>query len=234
MTFIQLALALFVEGGSSDSEFLATVVQRTAQQIINQYGRGDIEVPERLSVVSRAQYKGISSEEPEQFLEAAREFIHYHVLIFHKDADSFDRNNSLQRNFAPARDLVLQHKAKNEAVCDNLVPVIPVRTIEAWVLADSQSFYELLNTKIALTELDLPETPKQIESNTNPKHTLEEILRKAKASIGRTRGKRVITKYELFQQLGREVRLEELDKVPAYKEFKHDLIAALQQTNLIQ
>lgn len=227
---IQLMVALFVEGGVSDRVFLETVVRRTAQELISHRGVGDVEIPLSFDVVGRAEYKKFETE-PLQFLEMSRDYKNYDILVFHKDADSPSRDNAYQRNFEPARNAVLARREEGEKLCDNVLAVIPVQTVEAWVLADKDKLYEILNTQVDKNELGLPPTPAQVESDATPKRTLQEVLRKA--SEKKTRNRRVAVK-DIFPEFGKEVRLEELDKVPAYQQFKDDLTTALIKANIIQ
>ncbi len=76
-----LSLALYCEG-NTDRDFLPTIIQRTAQDILNKRARRYVEVL-AVDVVA-----GISKQKDGQdILEAAMQMYGYHAMVIHKDAD---------------------------------------------------------------------------------------------------------------------------------------------------
>jgi len=109
--------------------------------------------------------------------------------------------------------------------CKELIPIIPVQMVEAWMLADHDALRSSIGTKMSPEDLGLPARPALVERDANPKHTLNEVVRKADASHSRRHQKMNINRrYELLAQ---NVDLNVLDLVPSYKEFKRNLTKTL-------
>jgi hypothetical protein len=163
------------------------------------------------------------------------------VAKLHKDYDilvtHFDGGNSskkvLKEHFEPARDrdLIEKEKARNEDVCQHVLPSIPIREIEAWMLADSQALRTALNTRLNDQDLNLPKSPKSVENITDPKWELKEILKRV--NVKRS-ANQAIALSELYNSLGKTIGLEKLEQVPAYQNFVEDLTKALQETGFIR
>jgi hypothetical protein len=90
---------------------------------------------------------------------------------------------------------------------------IPVREIEAWMLADAEVFRTLLGGK------SQPALPAEPEREADPKLTLGRILKEG----GMRREPE-----ELYRLFGEEVRFEALRTLPAFVAFESELSAAVQ------
>src|SRR5207249_3578543 len=67
----------------------------------------------------------------EAILQAARNASSCDILIIHCDADAPTSERALRERFHPGYELV---KQTAERVCRSLVPIIPIRMTEAWML----------------------------------------------------------------------------------------------------
>ena len=76
-----LSLALYCEG-NTDRDFLPTIIQRTAQDILDKRAKGYVEAP-AVDVIDVNKQK-----DGKDILEAATKTYGYHALVIHKDADS--------------------------------------------------------------------------------------------------------------------------------------------------
>lgn len=121
---MQLLLALYAEG-PSDNRFLPPIIQGTAQDITAQHGPIDVL---DLTIISKKQ-----GTREECILRAAREACGCHALIVHSDADDGTPDRAYEERILPGFNLVSQ---SIEKVCKDLIPIIPVQMIEAWMLAD--------------------------------------------------------------------------------------------------
>ena len=128
------------------------------------------------------------------------------LFVIHADSDG-DASRALRERIVPglARARML-HDDLAAAAC------VPVREIEAWMLADAPAFSRLFDTTRAPA---LPDAP---ESDLDPKKSLEAAL----TSMG-ARGK--LTNYHA--DLGKTVSLSELRKLPAFCRFEADLRIAI-------
>src|SRR5437899_533880 len=125
----QLYIALHVEG--NDGPFLSPLVGRVAQAIIRDANEV-FELPPPL-VVSRPSGRS----QVERVTESAIEASFADVLVIHADADSRSNESALQERICPSILLILD-KAEEVRLCKEAVPLIPIHSTEAWILADSQ------------------------------------------------------------------------------------------------
>jgi hypothetical protein len=216
---IALVLALYAEG-RTDERFLPVVIRRTVEHILAQHGRIDVDVLEPIIVNHNIDRK--FSTRAERILEAAHRAHGFHALIVHADADHPTPERALKERFMPGHDLV--QKAKDR-VCNRLLPIIPVRMTEAWMLVDSEALRKVIRTNIDEQALGLPTRARQIESDPDPKQTLHQILQNALAHYPRRR--RGIVLGTIYEPLARQLSLERLSALPAYQQFVKDMTETL-------
>ena len=128
----QLVLALYAEG-RTDERFLPVIIQRTADHILRQRALTVVDVLEPLSLEADT----ATSNREERILSVAKQAAGFHALVVHFDADAPTANNALQDRFEPGWRLV-QESENN--VCRDLLPIIPIRMTEAWMIADVEAF----------------------------------------------------------------------------------------------
>lgn len=221
----QLILGLYTEG-STDAKFLTGLVVRACEDLFLQHKVYNMEVVEPFVVNDSLDPKGQLSQ-AERILQAAQVASGFHALLVHNDADKRTRKETIEYQFQPGYDEVHQHSS---GVCEQLLPVIPMRMIEAWLLADAQTLCQEIDTTLTPIQLGLPTSPAAIEGDADPKQTLEEALRKVNANRPRTAR---VRRSELYLPLGRLVSLKQLARLNAYQEFIADLTAVLKRLNLI-
>ena len=219
-----LVLALYAEG-RTDERFLPIVIQRTAEQLLVQRGRITVDV---LEPIVLNDIKDRASTQAERILEAARLSSGYHILIIHADADHSTPERALNERIQPGVKLVQQSK---EPVCSRLVPIIPVRMTEAWLLADPEALRVVIGTDLEIQSLGLPERAHQVESILDPKQALREAIQRALAH--RPRRRRRIDLGTVYEPLARQISLKRLDAVPAYQLFVTYMTETLIGLNLL-
>ena len=228
-----LYIALYTEG-KTDDLFLPALIQRTAQKIVGEIKGEPVDVQDVFLVKIAEE----SRQGAEQILQAARIAHNYDVLIVHQDADTQTHNDVLATRLEPGRRLIEQMPAA-EKVCRCIVPLIPVKMTEAWMLADWQTVLEELNAdttppvlrelkaQLKQQKLSLPIKPHQAAAIDNPKQTLDQIIRIASR-------RRNITRNDLYEPMDESVRLEILRRLEDYTQFVNDLTAALVIFNKVQ
>ena len=217
-----LVLALYAEG-HADEGFLPVVIQRTAEQVLARRGRTIVDVLEPISLNHT-----IDRQFPtrvERMLEAARRASGYHALIVHADADYPSPDRALLERFIPGQTRVRQARQAQESVCEHLVPIIPVQMTEAWMLADPDALREVIGVHLAAEALGTPAHPHQVESDPDPKQTLNAVIQNALAQ--RSRRRRRIALGSVYEPLARQIDLAKLGSVPAYTQFVTDLTQTL-------
>jgi len=216
-----LVLALYAEG-RADESFLPIVIQRTAEQILAQRGRTVVDVLEPITLNHTIDHD--FSMRVERILEAARRSAGYHALVVHADADYPTPERAFRERFRPGADKVYQIRQSQERVCDHLLPIIPVQMTEAWMLADPEALQTVIGTKLPAQDLGLPLHAHEVESDPAPKQTLHLVVQKARA--GRLRRRRLDIR-TIYEPLARQISLEHLGGVAAYRQFVADLTQTL-------
>lgn len=220
----KIGLALYCEG-NSDEYFLPILLQRTSRHIIMEGGGSDINIPpiKRIEVPKSGQGNDILTAAVRAGTEG------YDILFVHKDADDAGPEKVRKNHIEPGLRKVHETTKK---VCKNMVPVIPIRETEAWMLADIKILQDILDINTDAKELGLPTRPVLVEKIADPKHVLQETIRKSLERKSRRRRK--INIETLYTRLAQEVRLDFLKQVPAYKTFTGELMQTFKSLNLIQ
>jgi hypothetical protein len=220
-----LVLGLFVEG-STDYDFVPPVIRRTTEQILAQHDQSGIYEASVLIIQLTTNQK---KDRAESILQAACDAYGYHALIVHSDADDPEPSKAIFERIEPGFKLVQE---TNENACKDLVAIIPVQAIEAWILADYELLLREVGTDLKANDLGIPEIAKYVQKISKPKRRLEEAVQKAYAS--RSRRMREIDIRFLYQPIGEKINLKRLQQVPSYLQFVEDLTETLTNLNLIQ
>ena len=218
----QLALALYAEG-RTDERFLPVIVQRTADHILRQRALAQVDILEPWSLKADPG----ASNHAESILSVARKAYGFHALIVHADADAPAANHALDYRFAPGQQLVRESKGD---ACRNLLPIIPIRMTEAWMMADFQVFQKVVGTDLEAENLGFPSHPHQVETVHDPKHELRMALQQV---FVRRRRRKKARLGQYYEPLARSIRLSRLQDVPAFRQFTRDLTAVLQALRFI-
>ncbi len=221
-------LALYAEG-KTDNLFLAHVIERTVDTIVRVHAQEMVDVAP--VVIANP---GAVSGGAERILAAARIACNCQILIVHKDADAPDPEGALSARYRPGEQLV-SNVSDVETICRTLVPIIPVRMTEAWLLADIPAVLAEIVTNISEQQLrdqlkdrnvKVPAKIQQVGSISDPKDVLDHIVRIVRTHHNTTR-------HDLYEPVGRNIDLERLGKVPAYQQFVKDITEALKTLHII-
>jgi hypothetical protein len=133
----------FYGEGIRDYGFTFPIAQRTVQEILLPH----IDVQSHPIEIKKT---GLRQEEIIQAV--ARRAHGMWFVVFHLDADSSDDEEALRERFQPGLTSLQSYQDCNK----HIVPVIPVRMTEAWMLADFQSFLDVVGTHLPASELGFP------------------------------------------------------------------------------
>ena len=219
-------MALFAEG-PTDDRFLNSVARRTASRILSLDSMSFVDVPE-LQIINRR-----SNMSPmDRIFHAAQAAHGHHLLLVHVDADARSRDAAWSERIEPGMQRVGEAFNDGAQVCDKIVPVIPIRMTESWMLADPAALIAVVGTNTSPTDLSLPGNPSQVERIADPKKKLREVLNIALGGRShRRRRDRNIGR--LYEPLAREINLDRLAGIPAYRKFQTDLTQVLRKLHFI-
>jgi hypothetical protein len=153
------------------------------------------------------------SSQVDKMARVAEETYGYGLVVFHLDADAPNTEKAYLERFEPGYDEI-HRSAANSNLNTDLVPVIPVRMTDAWMLVDFEAFREVVGTRRSADELNFTRRPHQVESIQNPKAVFVDAVRKARP------GRRGVIRLDsVYRPLALRINLDKLRQVPAYQEF---------------
>lgn len=201
-----LRVGLMVDG-PTDRRFLPPVVQRTYEALV-------LDCPSQIDVFAVEVIDPKGHGFVEQVTDAARLAFRngFDVLVVHTDAESDTAQDAWRHKITPALEGV---QAIPDQICQVIVPLITVRMVEAWMLADMSLLKEEIGTSKSDQDLGLARSP---ETYADPKKQIEAAIRVAHA--GRSRRQRdQVSISELYQPMGQQIDLRCLKKLASYRDF---------------
>ena len=207
--------------GATDARFLNAIIKKTFEDVALQC-ESEIDVYDPIPIA-----KPLGKSFNEQIKEVA-EKAHksgINILCVHTDADSDKDENMFSTKINPAFESISRFEEK---ICNNLVAIVPVQMIEAWMLVDK----ELLKTEIGTIKSDedlaINRAP---ESIADPKDTIKSALRIAQEELPKRR--RRIEIGDLYQPLGQKLSIERLQTLPSYAKFRLAVETAFRKLNYL-
>ena len=144
------------------------------------------------------------------------------LLFVHRDADKADPDTRYDE---------IREGVTAAGYDGRWVGVVPVRMVEAWLLADEAAIRRVAGRPRGTEPLDLP-APDRLEDISDPKQALRELLMQAGAPTGVRRRKRFQADFGGFRkQLAENLPPGgSLEQVAAWARFREDVAAALRDT----
>jgi hypothetical protein len=177
-----LMLAFYGEG-NSDREFLPPLIQRTSKAILDDYAHRMVELWDIKTMNKKSGSQG------KAILGAAQEAGERHALLIQNDADARGYWKTREELFEPGNTLVQNFSGW---VCQNLIPVIPVREVEAWMLADLEAPGHVLGGTLDPHMFNLSSGIAALEALSDPKRKLNDIVKYVNTNRSRRRQQIVV------------------------------------------
>lgn len=218
----QIIIGLITEG-STDIRFLESIVRRTFEDIAFECVQ-DIDIFVHTLKTPKA---GLSFVD--YTMNASTDGVTslgIMTLAVHTDADRDTYDERMKNKIIPARTAL---NGMNDDYCKLLTPVIPVRMIEAWMLADKELLKNEIGTSKSDNDLGINRNPETIA---DPKSVIEEAIRIATEHLPRRRHKLSIS--ELYAIIGDTVRITELAKLDSYRKFQDAVRDTYRALNYMQ
>ena len=146
------------------------------------------------------------------------------LLLVHRDADSYVESSSAGPS---KRAEEIETAVQHSGYMGPWVGIVPVRTTEAWLLLDQSAIRRAAGRPIGTLPLGLP-NPNLVESESDPKHCLQQALLTASETSGRRRQKFSRDFPHVRRRLLEELPVGGLlEQVPSWLRFRDDLKTAL-------
>ncbi|XVV11663.1 DUF4276 family protein [Actinoplanes sp. CA-131856] len=195
--------ALIAEG-VSDDRFLPFLLYRSLEDLCLTEFEDPVDV-DQVSSLRRHQRPPNIPEILDLLTENADTF---HLVFVHRDQGA-NENRVSQEWVAP---LTRAWGARTE----RLIPVIPVRETEAWLLADGDALRASLGVRWSDAEMGVPGRPKDVEAIVDPKVPIRRLEQRRNRSIE-----------DFFEEIAEAVSLDVLREVPSFAAFERQTINAL-------
>lgn len=127
----------------------------------------------------------------------------------------------------PAKEFLSDKKGE---ICKSLIPIVPVRMVEAWMLADKELLKEEMGTRMSDEELGINRMP---ELYLDPKATIIQAIGKSNRTTTR-RHRKDLDISELYASIGARLELEKLHLLPSYRQFVDEVREAYRQLGLLR
>jgi Domain of unknown function (DUF4276) len=220
----QIYAGLFAEG-NTDILFLQSIIQKTLEVVaFDCKGQIDIELLPLEINKSGLDFK-------EQVLKVSEKGIKefgIQIICVHTDSDDQSSANVYQSKIIPSQELLYTKDEKQ--FCKIMVAIVPVHETEAWMLADTELLKQEIGTNKTDNELGINRLPENIA---NPKETIEEAIRIARADLTRKR-RSDLTISDLYLPIGQSLDLDKLENLLSYQDFKNNVRSAFIKLNLLQ
>lgn len=217
----QLIIGLVCEG-PTDTRFLSPIIKRTFENILLEYTT-NIEILDIQNIkVNQKEFVEYSYDAT----KTGTDNFGILILCIHSDADSNTDENTFNNKINPA---IKNISTKEEDICKVIVPVVPIRMIEAWMLADKECFKEEIGTTKTFSQLGITQSPEKI---TNPKNAINTAIQIAYANKSSRRTKPAIS--ELYLPIGQKCNLALLERLSSFVKFKSHVKAGLEEIKYIQ
>lgn len=209
---VQIFIGLATEG-TTDIQFFESIVRRTFQEVALRECRPDIDIDIRrlntkktgrsfVEYVKQASYNGVKD-------------FGMMVLAIHADADRETYDGRRRYNIDPAQE---ELDKQGDDYCKILTPVIPVRMMEAWMLADKDLLKSEIGTTKSDNDLRINRDP---ESIADPKAVIEEAIRIAQSDLPKRRQRLTIS--DLYAIIGDKIGLDRLSLLNSYQRFQEEV-----------
>ena len=220
----QIFIGIVTEG-TTDIRFLKSIVERTFTQVALDSCRGDIEIyVEELKGVD----KGNSfAELMVNASKAAIDQMGAMTVVIHTDSDVDTYEERYQHKFIPALEKITRLQDDNH-YCKQITPLITVRMVEAWMLADKELLKSEINTRMSDAQLGISRMPEKIA---DPKGVIEEAIRIATEHLPRKRYR--ISIADLYGSIGASISLESLSRLDSYMRFRNSVYETYQSLGYV-
>ena len=217
----QLIIGLACEG-TTDQRFLTSIVKRTFEEVILQHST-NVEILDIQYITS--QEKAFVEYVYEASIKGTADF-GILILCLHADADASTDTDTFKNKINPAIEN-LKNKKRID-LCKIVTPIVPIKMIEAWMIADEQCFLDEVGSTSTLANLGISKNPELIS---DPKTIINAAIKKVFENKPKRRSRPKIT--ELYLPIGQKCDLSKLENLSSYIKFKTAVKKSLEEIKYI-
>lgn len=217
-------IVLTVEG-TTDTRFLGAMLEPVFQEMALRYVKDDVDC----LLTAQGCYDK-SEGFKNAVINASREaLVNFGAttLAVHTDSDTMTYEERKATNFAGLIETVKD--LSTDEYCTVITPIIPVKMIEAWMLADRELLREELGTTMTNAQLDIDGNP---ESFANPKQKIMEAIKRASENATHKNPVKNIDISDLYQILGKKLSIEQLERMDSFKKFEQEILSTFKKIGL--
>lgn len=205
----------FLREGKTDEVFLSKVLLRATERLCSLHAGGLVDFGPLQELMPQ-----------DRTMEACKKVAvdcagRYDILFVHTDGNG-DPEKARRERVAPIAQAV---RESGHPPC-RAVPVVPVRMMEAWALADGDALRHALGCAKSDSEFGLPSPRQNLEKESDPKSLLNHCSAVARGGR-RSRRTRGGPSSGFLDRVAEAVSLDSLAKLPSYSRFERDLLGAL-------
>jgi hypothetical protein len=221
---LYLGLGLFAEG-RTDHRFLPEVLFKSAFDLCSRGTGSEVEIGPVQMLTYPAEFRG--QDRPTQMVAAVREVWPggIDVLFVHVDGAG-DPEAAWDNNARRGVELIEQELGLEQ---HRVVPVIPIREMEAWGLADGDALRSVFGTSLTNAALGLSSRVREVETFLDPKQKLEEAYQRV---LGRAKPKKRAA--DFLDALGLQTSLVRLRQLPSFRSMEKYLQRTLLDLHFLE
>lgn len=220
----QLFVGLAVEG-TTDVRFLESIVCRSFEKVVKLKSDQEIDV-----AVYPVHETKVGRKFPEFVAASSKAGVEKYgilVLAVHADSDKDTLQERMKDKFIPAINHL--NGLEGDNYCRVITPIIPMRMIEAWMMADKVLLKEEIGTEKSDSDLGIQRKPETIA---DPKAVIENAIAIAQQDFPKKR--RTLSIGDLYGIMGEKISLEALSRLSSYQAFYAAVEESVRQLHYIQ
>lgn len=211
--------------GSTDVRFLETIVERAFETVALECQK-DVEIISQTLETTKVGKGSFADYVVEASKEALRSGVT--TVAVHSDADKNTYDDRKKYNFEPA--LAAVNALEDDEACKLITPIIPVRMIEAWMLADKDLLRLEIGTKLSDHDLGIDGAPENIA---DPKEKITVAIRTANENSTHKNPVRKVDISDLYDILGQKLDPSQLVHLESYRRFLDEIRATYRELGIL-
>jgi hypothetical protein len=155
----------------------------------------------------------------DNILKACEEGYEHNLVLFHRDSGNVGWDEAYENHFSLAVRKINQDQLYNK----NLIAVIPVRELEAWMLADKDLLKRSIGTSLSNNDLSLTYQISRIERIGDPKRVIEVAIQLYHNTLTAKQRRYAARINDMYDIIASEIDVERLSVLESFKKLNVSL-----------